>query len=192
MGRAQIADPEFVNKAAAGRADDIVRCIACNQGCYDRYVNPAYPHISCMRNPAIGREREYALVPARTPKKVLVIGGGMAGLEAAIVFKQRGHQPILAEAGRVLGGQCLLAGAAPRKDEMRAAAISRGQQAVKAGVDVRLSTRVTPELLKALRPEAVVIAMGATPAHLDIPGKDPPLVTDSYEVLSGLVKPRGK
>ncbi len=79
IGRGQLADAEFCNKAKEGREDEIVKCVGCNQGCYDGFVDPAMPHITCLRNPALGREREYALTPAQTSKTVLVVGGGMAG-----------------------------------------------------------------------------------------------------------------
>lgn len=172
IGRAQIADPEFLNKAYAGEEDSIVRCVACNQGCVDSCLSPDFPHLTCLRNPAVGREKEYVLVKTENPKKVLVAGGGMAGLEAAIILKQRGHKPVLCEESNQLGGQFLLAGASPGKSEMRDAAVSRGQQAEKAAVDIRLSTPVTTAILEEVNPEAVIIATGAKPIKLNIPGVD--------------------
>ncbi|MEG2931893.1 MAG: NADH oxidase, partial [Ruthenibacterium sp.] len=95
MGRAQLADPEFANKAKEGRTEDIIHCLGCNQGCYDGFCDVVNrPFITCMRNPQLGREEEWALTQTATPKKVLVIGGGMAGMEAAMVLKKRGHHPI--------------------------------------------------------------------------------------------------
>lgn len=191
LGRAQIADPDFCIKAQAGREDDIVRCIACNQGCVDRYMNPEFPHLSCLRNPAVGREKKYFLVETRDPKKVLIVGGGMAGLEAAFTLKQRGHNPILCEESDELGGQFLLAGLAPRKEEMRDSAISRGEQVLRAGVDVRLNTKVSPELIEELNPDIVIIATGAEAAMLDVPGIDLEHVYNSHDVLSGRVNVEG-
>ncbi len=184
MGRAQIADPEFCNKAAAGHADDIVRCIACNQGCADRYMT-GQMHLSCLRNPTVGREKECELVATDSPKTVLIAGGGMGGMETAFVLKQRGHHPILCEESGELGGQFLLAGAAPRKGEMRDAAISRGEQVLKSGIDVRLNTEVTPTLIDEIKPDAVVIATGAHPAQFNIPGIDLPNVFNSHDIMSG-------
>ena len=185
MGRAQIADPDFCNKAAAGDEDDIVRCIACNQGCVDRYTNKAeFPHLSCLRNPAVGREREYALVMTDHPKKVLIAGGGMGGMEAAITLKQRGHHPILCEQSGELGGQFLLAGLAPRKAEMRDAAISRGRQTFKAGVDVHLNTQVTHDLIEEIAPDAVIISTGAEPARFNVPGIHLPHVHTAYDIFA--------
>ena len=187
MGRAQLADPEFCNKARRGDVDSIVRCIGCNQGCFDGFVSPDMPHITCLRNPALGREAEFAIKMAENPKTVVVAGGGMAGMEAAITLKLRGHNPILCEATDRLGGQFLLAGVAPRKEEMRAAAISRAKQLEAAGVDIRLSTPVTPEFLQELSPDAVILAVGAVPLEPAIPGINLPHVANSHDVLAGKI-----
>ena len=188
MGRAQICDPEFCNKAKDGRPEDIIKCIACNQGCFDRYVDGrTYPHISCLRNPAVGREKEYTLQSAKTPKKVTVIGGGMGGMEAAMALKACGHRPVLIEAEGHLGGQFLLAGAAPHKQEMRDAAILRSEQALRAGVEVRLNTAAHAALLDEVAPEAVINAAGSVPLALEIPGSDGANVYAAHDVLSGCV-----
>ncbi len=192
MGRAQLADPEFCNKAEAGKEETIVRCVGCNQGCYDGYVSTEVPFITCMRNPALGREAEYALVKTDAPKKVLIAGGGVAGLEAAMVLKRRGHNPILCEASDSLGGQFVLAGAAPRKEEMKEAAISMGEQAVREGIEVKVNTPVTTELIEEINPDEIIIAIGAAPMSLNIPGGNLPKVTNSHDVLSGKAVVTGK
>ncbi|MFZ3071434.1 MAG: FAD-dependent oxidoreductase [Anaerolineaceae bacterium] len=192
MGRAQIADPEFCNKAQAGRVEDIIRCIGCNQGCYERYMSTVYPFISCMRNPEVGHEGEGLLKETDTAKKVAVIGGGLAGLEAAICLQARGHKPVLFEASDKLGGQFLLAGAAPRKSEMAEAAVSRGQQAIKAGVDVRLKTKADAKLLDELKPDVVIAATGAVPITLNVPGVDLPHVYNTVDALTCVPLPEGK
>ncbi|WP_018752239.1 NAD(P)/FAD-dependent oxidoreductase [Paenibacillus sanguinis] len=192
MGRAQLADPEFCNKAQEGRPEDIVYCIACNQGCYDGFVSKEVPFITCLRNPALGREAEYQLAATTLAKRVVVAGGGIAGLEAAIVLKQRGHTPIVCEASGTLGGQFALAGEAPRKEEMKDAALLRGQQAIRMGIEVRLNTPVTPELLDDLKPDELVIAVGSAPMALKIPGGDMPFVYNSHDVLAGKVQVSGK
>ncbi len=186
IGRGQLADPEFCNKAYAGDDESIIRCVGCNQGCIG-----ANGPMTCTRNPALGREKEFALIKTDSPKKVLVAGGGMAGLEAAITLKQRGHKPVLFEEGDRLGGQFFIAGLAPRKAEMREAAISRGRQAARQGVDIRLSTTVTASVLDEVRPEAVIIATGANPIKLDIPGAELPHVAGCFDVLNGEVCPEG-
>lgn len=192
MGRAQLADPEFCNKAKAGEVDDIVRCIGCNQGCYDGFANKNSPFITCLRNPALGKESEYALQTAVSPKTVLIAGGGPAGLESAITLKKRGHNPILFEATGQLGGQFLLAGEAPRKSEMKQAAIHMGHQAEKLGVDIRLNTPVTPQLIREVKPDAVFCAIGSAPISMRIPGIDLPVVSNSHDVLTGRITPSGK
>ncbi len=185
IGRAQIADPEFCNKAAEGRVDDIVRCVGCNQGCYDANERADIPHITCLRNPAVGLEAEYAITPAKTPKTVAIAGGGMAGMELAYVLKQRGHRPVLFESSGALGGQFVMAGLAPRKAEMKAAALHRGQQVENLGVEVRLNTPLTPERIAKLQPDVVVNATGATPIHLRLPGAEGGNVHSYPDILWG-------
>lgn len=192
IGRAQLADPEFCNKAKDGNVDDIIRCVGCNQGCYDGYVSPDVPFITCMRNPALGREAEFVIKKTNSPKNVLIVGGGVAGLEAAIELKDRGHNPILCEASDSLGGQFVLAGAAPRKEEMKEAAISMGEMAKRKGVEIRLSTPVTTELIKEINPDEVIIAVGSEPIKLNVPGADLPHVTNSHDILADKVKVSGE
>lgn len=192
IGRAQLADPEFCNKAREGREDTIVKCVGCNQGCYDGFVSTEVPFITCLRNPALGRESEYKLVKTDTPKKVLIAGGGIAGLEAAIILKERGHNPIVCEASNSLGGQFALAGEAPRKEEMKEAALSRGQQAINEGVEIKLNTPVTTELIDEIKPDEVIIAIGSAPMSLNIPGGNLPNVTNSHDILSGKANASGK
>ena len=97
LGRAQLADPEFCNKAQAGNVEDIDYCVGCNQGCYDGFENADSPCITCLRNPAVGREKECEIVKTDKPETVLIAGGGLGGLEAAVILKKRGHDPVLCE-----------------------------------------------------------------------------------------------
>jgi 2,4-dienoyl-CoA reductase-like NADH-dependent reductase (Old Yellow Enzyme family)/thioredoxin reductase len=191
IGRGQLADPEFCNKAHRGDVESIVRCVGCNQGCYDGFVSTEMPYITCLRNPSLGKEEEYTLTMTNNPKKVLIAGGGIAGLEAAIILKERGHNPVLCEATDSLGGQFALAGAAPRKEEMMEAAISMGEQARRAGVEIKLSTPIAPEIISETKAEEVIIAVGAEPMKLNIPGADLPQVVNSHEVLAGKVDIKG-
>lgn len=190
MGRAQLADPEFCNKAMAGRVDDIVYCVGCNQGCYDGFCDMAhFPHITCMRNPELGREGEGLLKKTETPQKVWIAGGGMGGMEAALVLKARGHAPEIFESSGRLGGQFILAGLAPGKDEMKAAAISMGQQVENAGIPVHYETELTPELIKEGMPDAVIAAIGAVPVQLPVPGIE--RAYQANDVLEEKVSPSG-
>ena len=194
MGRAQLADPDFCNKCREGRVEEIDRCVGCNQGCLDGFADLNMPHITCLRNPAIGRETECAaaMQPTQSPKTILIAGGGIAGLEAVRTLKLKGHDPILCEAGDALGGQFVLAGKAPRKEEMEAAIQSMASQVQRMGVDVRLNTPVTPELIEEIKPAAVFNCIGATPLIPKIPGAEGAHVANSHDVLAGKVKPTGK
>ena len=185
MGRAQLADPEFCNKAREGRVQDIDYCVGCNQGCYDGFENTDSPCITCLRNPALGREEECRITPAGKSETVLIAGGGIGGLEAAIILKQRGHNPILCEASDSLGGQFLTAGEAPRKAEMKNAVTAMGEKAKRLGVDIRMNTTVTPELIAQVMPHTFINAIGATPVIPRIPGNDRDFVVDSHDVLNG-------
>lgn len=169
MGRALLSDPEFCNKAKDGREDEIVRCYACGQGCGS---SGDVPYFTCARNPLVGKEAEVEVVPTDNPKNVLIIGGGMAGMEAGIVLVNRGHKATIFEETSQTGGQFLSAGLAPRKGEMREAAISRGKQALKYGVNICLNTKATVENIAVFNPDEVIIATGAKPLNLDLPGAE--------------------
>lgn len=192
MGRAQLADPEFINKVRAGRTADIDYCVGCDQGCLDGFADLDCPHITCLRNPAVGREKECAIVKTDQPQTVLIAGGGIAGLEAAIVLKQRGHRPILCEAAGQLGGQFLTAGMAPRKEEMKQAMEAMGAKAARLGVDIRMNTQVTSGTVAEIKPHTVFNAIGAEPMIPDIPGVLLPFVMNSHDVLNGKAAPAGK
>lgn len=196
MARAQLADPDFCAKAKAEKLSSIKYCIGCDQGCYDYFYrslsDPAVEHITCLRNPALLEEDALALSKAEAPKKVLVAGGGIAGMEAADILAKRGHTPILCEAGEKLGGQFALAGAAPRKADFVMAAHMAAQGIFDQGLDVRLNTPVTPELIHEIKPDAVIVAIGSAPIVPKIPGADNKQVFESHQVLAGAAIPTGK
>lgn len=191
MGRAQLADPEFVNKVKEGRTEDIDYCVGCDQGCLDGFADTECPHITCLRNPAVGRERECQIVKTDKPETVLIAGGGIAGLMAAIILKQRGHNPVLCEASSQLGGQFLTAGMAPRKGEMRQAVESMAAKAKRLGAEIHMNTTVTVELIEEMKPHTVLNAIGARPIIPKIPGADFPFVMNSHDVLNGNQAPSG-
>ena len=191
MSRAQIADPEFFKKVREGRLDDINRCIGCNEGCLDGFANLEMPHISCTRNPQVGLEGECPIEPAAEPKTVLIAGGGTAGMMAAKILKQEGHNPIICEASDKLGGALLLGGAIERTSEYRKAIESSARQLERAGVDIRLNTTVTPELIKQIKPDAVFCCLGAVPETPDF-AKGKVNVVQARDVLAGKVHVGGK
>lgn len=189
MARAQLADPEFCNKAKADDLTSIKYCIGCNQGCYDFFCaalyNPQVEHITCMRNPALIEEETMSLAKTDKPKKVLIIGGGIAGMEAADALHKCGHTPILVEAGDHLGGQFAIAGVAPRKDDFKQANDMAVKNMENLGIDIRLNTKGTAELIEAEKPDAVIIAVGSSPVIPQIAGSDAEFVTGAHELLSG-------
>ncbi|GAG26971.1 unnamed protein product, partial [marine sediment metagenome] len=182
MTRALICDPELPNKAREGRLDDIRACIACMEGCEGR-IHRGLP-MSCMQNPVTGREKEWAEIqPAQTPKKVVVVGGGPAGMEAARVAALRGHSVTLLEKQDHLGGQISIAAKAPFRDEFAQIARSLSRQLDKAGVEVKLGVNATPDSILALKPDAVIVATGSTPLVPTIPGADSQNVLSDWDVL---------
>jgi NADPH-dependent 2,4-dienoyl-CoA reductase/sulfur reductase-like enzyme len=187
MGRALIADPDLPKKAAAGHFEDVIPCIACNQGCLGKATHEPVP-ISCTVNPTVGRERETSLVPAHKAKRVLVAGGGPGGLEAARVAAMRGHKVMLYEKADRLGGQFNLAAVPPTKQEFAKPIHYLSTQVQKAGVKVELGKEVTPELVDDLKPDVVIVATGGIPIiPADIPGADKPIVATANDVLAGKV-----
>jgi 2,4-dienoyl-CoA reductase-like NADH-dependent reductase (Old Yellow Enzyme family)/thioredoxin reductase len=170
MNRATICDPEMPNKAREGRLDEIRKCTGCNEGCIGRWIQ-GLP-ITCSYNPEVGRELEFAITPAQVRKKVMVIGGGAAGLEAARVAALRGHQVSLYERGSELGGQLNIAAKAPMRLDFLEVPRFYKHQLKLLGVEVHLDTEVTPEMVEAEDPDAVVVATGSLPYLTPIPGAD--------------------
>jgi mycofactocin system FadH/OYE family oxidoreductase 2 len=190
MTRAALCDPDFPRKAREGRLDDIRHCIACNQGCFKR-IFKAQP-ITCIQNPAAGKERELGpLQKATAMRKVVVVGGGPAGLEAARIAAERGHQVILLEKDAFLGGQIRLASQAPGRQEFGEVILYLSRQVEKAGVDIRLSMEGNVEKILGLTPDAVVIAAGARPMIPDIAGAQSAQGVTAWDILGGKV-PHGR
>jgi 2,4-dienoyl-CoA reductase-like NADH-dependent reductase (Old Yellow Enzyme family)/thioredoxin reductase len=182
VGRQLIADPFWPNKVAAGRIEDIVPCISCNV-CLDTAFTAG--ELKCSVNASLAKEAEYALRPAERRKRVLVIGGGPAGMEAARTAAIRGHEVVLCEKREELGGQLLLAAVAPHKEVISSLNKYMAGQLGKAGVQVLLGHEVTAESVKAMRPEVVVLATGSSPFVPDIPGSRRDNVVLALDVLAG-------
>jgi len=184
MARALICDPEWPNKAREGRVEEIRRCIACNQVCYGNFQKRL--PISCNLNPEAGNEKELAtIVPATTKKKVMVIGGGAAGLETARVAALRGHQVALYERGRELGGQLQIAAKIPKREDFVEVPRYYTYQMSHLGVEVFLETTVTAEMVKEKHPDAVVVATGSVLGRPPVPGGDRANVVSVRDVLQG-------
>jgi NADPH-dependent 2,4-dienoyl-CoA reductase/sulfur reductase-like enzyme len=188
MTRALIADPDLPRKSQEGRIEDIRVCVGASEGCIGRLRQGKA--IGCVQNPVIGREAELGEIrPAAIPKRVLVVGGGAAGLEAARVAAIRGHRVTLFEASPDLGGQILAAARAPKRQDYAVIAAWLAAQVRKLGVDVRVSSPVTAVDVVAQAPDAVIVATGATARVPDLPGIDLPHVTTTVDVLLGRVTP---
>jgi pyruvate/2-oxoglutarate dehydrogenase complex dihydrolipoamide dehydrogenase (E3) component len=171
MVRALIADPDWVAKAAAGKADTIRRCVGCNQLCYGNLYRSL--SIQCVTNPAVGRESELGsgtLTAAATPLRVMVVGGGPGGLEAAWVAAARGHSVTLFERSSALGGKIRLAQRLPGREEIANFVDWRIDECQRRGVEIRLDTPVDLALVQHFDPDALIVATGGRPS-VDLSGR---------------------
>ncbi|MBI5967537.1 MAG: FAD-dependent oxidoreductase [Deltaproteobacteria bacterium] len=181
IGRSLIADPDFVMKAQRNEVDSIIPCISCNH-CFERIVDEGKP-LGCAVNPLTGREYDTRIMPAFRSRKVLVVGGGPAGMQAAAVASSRGHDVTLVEKDEKLGGQLLLAAKPPDKEEITAFTNYLIGQLEKKKVKVKLRERATREVVESLNPDVVVVATGALPLILPISGADSDKVVSSWGAL---------
>jgi len=183
MGRSLLADPDLPIKAAEGRFEDIAPCIGCGLGCYSElaYGRP----LTCLINPAVGREKEMAISATAKSKKVLIAGGGPGGLEAARVAALRGHEVTLFDKATKLGGQFNLASVPPMKQEICQVISYLSTQAEKAGVRVELNEEVTPELIERFVPDTLIVATGGEPLVPDLLGVQNKNVATAHDVLAG-------
>ncbi|MBP9541508.1 MAG: FAD-dependent oxidoreductase [Vitreoscilla sp.] len=190
MTRALICDPKMPNKAQNNQLDDIRACIACNQACIGHF-HKGQP-ISCIQHPQTGREQQYGdLQTAAAPKKVMVIGGGPAGMNAALIAAQRGHCVSLYESGKQLGGQALLAQNLSRRAEFGGLITNLLQAMSKQDINIQLDTRVDMALVQAEAADVVVLATGATPYAQPIEADDSILKLHAWQYLQGTA-PQGK
>ncbi|MEJ5378155.1 MAG: FAD-dependent oxidoreductase [bacterium] len=183
MARAFLADPQLLLKAREGRLREIVHCIGCAQACFD-HVFMMRP-VSCLMHPRSGREFEIKEEPSQSPKKIWIIGGGPAGMMAAVTAARRGHQVTLYEQEQELGGQLRLAGAPAMRRDFRQAARDMAVQLEVSGVRIRLGERVDRGKIRRGRPQAVILATGAKPSIADIPGIKSPHVVTAWDLLAG-------
>ena len=182
MARPLLADPFFVAKAMAGKADEINTCIACNQACLDFIFRERAA--TCLVNPRAGREVDFDTAPAPEPKKVAVVGAGAAGMACAVTAAERGHDVTLFEAGDRVGGQINMAKVIPGKDDFHETLRYFSRRLEATGVDVRLNQRPDSNELEGGGYDAVVVATGVTPRRLDVDGVDHPKVLSYTDVLT--------
>lgn len=181
-GRPLIADPELPNKVREGRFNEIIPCIACNQGCFDSIF--AGSPVTCILNPKAGNEGFFKVEKVDIAKKIMVAGGGPAGMEFALTAAKRGHEVFLYEKEDRLGGQVNLAKTPPGKAEFQRLIESMKGRMEHADVSVNLNAPLTPEMVREERPDILVIASGARPISIDVPGIDKPHVVEAWDVLS--------
>jgi 2,4-dienoyl-CoA reductase-like NADH-dependent reductase (Old Yellow Enzyme family) len=184
MTRAMICDPELANKALEDRSEDIRECIGCNQACIG-HMHLGYP-ISCIQYPESGRELQY---PERRrtqdSRRIMVVGGGPAGMKAAAVAAERGHEVTLYEANNRLGGQVLLAQRLPGRADFGGLVANLSREMEQSGARVVVQHAVTPDFIRTENPDAVVLATGARPRLPAIPGMDDAHVLGAWEVIDG-------
>lgn len=182
VGRGLIADPRFPEKAAAGLEEKIVHCVACGQGCFDHIFK--MKAVECLCNPRAGHEDE-GLHRAAVPKNVMVVGGGAAGIFAAIAAAERGHRVTLCEKSLHLGGQLHLAGRPPGRNEFLTLADDLARQLADADVEILLNHAVDRAGLQRNRPDLLILATGGEPAVPPITGIDLPHVVQAWDILAG-------
>lgn len=187
IGRGLLTDPYWPQKVLEGKTESIRPCIGCHNGCMGRMFE-AKPQC-CTVNPAVAREKEYKIVPAHEKKKVMIVGGGVAGMEAARVCSLRGHNVTLYEKTDQLGGH-LKEAAKPdfKKDDRRLLAWYHHALA-ESKTEVKMNSKVDLKLLEQEKPDTVIIATGSTPSKIDFPGVDQASVAYAVEILEGTKKP---
>jgi 2,4-dienoyl-CoA reductase (NADPH2) len=183
MGRSLIADPFLPQKAKAGHEKEILHCIACAQGCFDNLFK--LKPVECLCNPKAGREKETTVEKTKTPKKVMVVGGGAAGMSAALSAWEKGHYVTLYEKSNRLGGQLYLASAPPGREEFAELAKDLEHQVALSTINVVLNQSVDEALIDQEKPDAVILTTGALPITPPIPGAELSHVVQAWDVLEG-------
>jgi len=189
-GRPLLADPELPIKVEKGRLNEIVYCIGCNQGCFDSLLSGS--SVCCTLNPRVGREADTEIKEAKIKKRVFVEGGGPAGMEFALVAKQRGHDVTLYEKEERLGGQVNLVAASPGKKEFLNVVKSLKNRMEISGVKIKSKTTLTSKMVEEERPDVLAVASGARPIEINVPGIAQPHVVSAWDVLNEMVSDIGK
>lgn len=189
LGRALIADPMFASKIKNNSVNEIRECIACNR-CYDE-VYKKDGSIRCAVNPFAGRESTLKVLPILTKKRVLIVGGGCGGLQAAIIAKKRGHDVVLYEKNGFLGGQAILASRNPMDPEIGSVAKNLIYEIESLGIEYHLNVEVDEDLIRSEQPDHVILAAGAIPKSTNVPGGKFPHVKTVFDILKGDI-PKGK
>jgi 2,4-dienoyl-CoA reductase (NADPH2) len=183
MGRPLIADPYLAQKAESGREEEIIHCIACSQGCFDHLQQGKA--VECLCNPKAGHEKQSVIVPVQNPKKIVVIGGGPAGMSAAAAAADRGHAVTLYEKSHKLGGQLYIAAAPPGREEFSCLAKDLATQLTVKGVRIFLNKEIDSAAIEQEKPDLVILATGGVPILPNIPGVDKSHVVQAWDILEG-------
>lgn len=191
LGRSLFADPDFVNKAAAGREEEICPCVGCLQRCYGSYGHGGQFR-GCMVNPFSMRETVLKMEPAEVKKKVAVVGAGIAGMEAAWIAAARGHQVELFEQNAYPGGQFKIAAIPPHKQMLARACVYYANMCKKHGVNMHFNTKADRTLIERMNPDVVIVATGGVPLVPGIPGLKESGCIANREILLGRIAPGNK
>ena len=185
LGRESLSDPEIPNKVAANQVEEISPCIACLQGCVGYLFDPERLKVSCLVNPFTGKEGTLKIEKTAAPKRVMVVGSGPGGLLASWVAARRGHHVTCYEKENVLGGQFRIGAIPSTKHDILAAIKYYITMGNKYGVQYKLGVEVTPDMIRAEKPDVVILATGGVPLIPNIPGIDNPAFLKGTDVING-------